>query len=237
VNTAAAANWAEHLPLVFLGLSALAREDDGTTTTQAVFSSPLILPGQFLDSPELPSKKFLKQFSKTLSAAEHSSTKLNTAAARNGVRQAGRPHTATPTALRLPLRRPSPLPALLNAAHWQQRGQGVERLFTVRGQVWAILSLSSSKILTPHPPLRLGREDTLARRRGGSIFWKMREIGLPSYSKICTLWWTPSCSNPVRTLPRRLRSPGSVAALPPPSASGIFLRGVHFAPLQPWNRA
>ncbi len=38
----------------------------------------------------------------------------------------------------------------------------------------AILSLSSSKILTPHPPLRqasvyafVGGEDTLARRRGG----------------------------------------------------------------------
>ncbi len=25
---------------------------------------------------------------------------------------------------------------------------------------------------------------------GGSIFWKTREIGLPSYSKICTLWMT-----------------------------------------------
>ncbi len=23
---------------------------------------------------------------------------------------------------------------------------------------------------------------------GGSIFWKTREIGLPSYCKICTLW-------------------------------------------------
>jgi hypothetical protein len=23
---------------------------------------------------------------------------------------------------------------------------------------------------------------------GGSIVWKTREIGLPSYSKICTLW-------------------------------------------------
>ncbi len=26
------------------------------------------------------------------------------------------------------------------------------------------------------------------RWMGGSIFWKTREIGLPSYSKICTLW-------------------------------------------------
>jgi hypothetical protein len=24
---------------------------------------------------------------------------------------------------------------------------------------------------------------------GGSIFWKTREIGLSSYSKICTLWF------------------------------------------------
>jgi hypothetical protein len=49
----------------------------------------------------------------------------------------------------------------------------VERLFTVRGQ-----SLSSSKILTPHPPLRMGSVSsppppnkgggyTLAGRRGG----------------------------------------------------------------------
>jgi hypothetical protein len=45
---------------------------------EAVFGSPLILHGQFLDSPELPSKIFLVQFSKTLSAAEHTSTKHNT---------------------------------------------------------------------------------------------------------------------------------------------------------------
>jgi transposase InsO family protein len=65
----------------FLGLCVAAREDDGSTPTQAVFGSPLILPGQFLDSPELPSKIFLAQFSKTLSAAEHTGTRHNTAAA------------------------------------------------------------------------------------------------------------------------------------------------------------
>ncbi len=74
----AAANWVDHLPWVLLGLSAAAREDDGSTPAEAVFGSPLILPGQFLDSPELPSKIFLDQFSKTLSAAEHTSTKHNT---------------------------------------------------------------------------------------------------------------------------------------------------------------
>jgi hypothetical protein len=47
-----------------------------------VFGSPLLLPGQFLDSPEVPPKIFLEQFSKTLSAAEHSATRHNTAADR-----------------------------------------------------------------------------------------------------------------------------------------------------------
>jgi hypothetical protein len=46
-----------------------------------VFGSPLILPGRFLDSPELPSKTFLEQFYKILSAAEHTATRHNTAAA------------------------------------------------------------------------------------------------------------------------------------------------------------
>jgi hypothetical protein len=68
-------------PMVLLDLHAAAREDDGTTPAQAVFGSQLILPGQFLDSPNLPSKIFLGQFSKTLSAAEHPSTRHNTAAA------------------------------------------------------------------------------------------------------------------------------------------------------------
>ncbi len=64
----------------------------------------------------------------------------------------------------------------------------------------AILFLSSSKILTPHPPIRPasvyplpllgeGRTDSPGGEGdGGAIFWKTREIGLPSYSKICTLW-------------------------------------------------
>jgi hypothetical protein len=78
----AAANWVDHLQWVLLGLRAAAREGDGSTLAQAVFGSPLILPGHFLDSPELPSKIFLEQFSKTLSAAEHTATRHNTAAAR-----------------------------------------------------------------------------------------------------------------------------------------------------------
>jgi hypothetical protein len=41
------------------------------TPAQAAFGSPLILPGQFFDTPELPSEQFLEQFSRTLSADEH----------------------------------------------------------------------------------------------------------------------------------------------------------------------
>jgi hypothetical protein len=102
---------------------------------QAVFGSPLILPGKFLDSPELPSKDFLEQFSKTLSAAEHSSTRHNTIAtaapARRprlrtyGFHEAGRPRTAASTTLRWPLRHPSPLLASFHAAYRRKGGQGV----------------------------------------------------------------------------------------------------------------
>jgi hypothetical protein len=76
------ANWVDHLPWVLLGLRTAGREDDSSTPAQAVFGSPLIIPGQFLDSPELPSKIFLEQFSKTLSAAEQTGTTHNTSAAR-----------------------------------------------------------------------------------------------------------------------------------------------------------
>jgi hypothetical protein len=129
----AVANW------VLLGLLAAAREDDGSTPAQEVFGSPLILPGQFLDSSELPPKTFLEPFSKTLSAAEHSATRHNTAAnppaaaaasqrprpRTDDVREAGRAGTTAPAPVRRPLHRHSPLPALLHGAHRRQGGQGV----------------------------------------------------------------------------------------------------------------
>jgi hypothetical protein len=66
-----------------------------------------------------------------------------------------------------------------------------------------ILFFSSSKILTPHPPLRPASLSSPRNKGGvtnspggegdgGSIFWKTREIGLSSYSKICTLWCNPT---------------------------------------------
>jgi hypothetical protein len=92
----AAANWVDHLPWVLMGLRAAPREDGGSTPAQEVFGTPLILPGQFLDSPEIPPKIFLEQFSKTLSAAEHAAAARRPGPRTNGVREAGRPRTAAP---------------------------------------------------------------------------------------------------------------------------------------------
>jgi hypothetical protein len=92
----------------------------------------------------------------------------------------------------------------MHAVSRQQFYEGGSRRLAVTEYIFyckrAILFLSSSKILTPHPPLRPGsvyppplccggRTDSPGGEGdGGSIFWKTREIGLPSYSKICTLW-------------------------------------------------
>jgi hypothetical protein len=99
-------NWTDHLPWVLLGLRSAAREDDNNTPTQAVFGSPLILPGQFLDSPELPSYEFLTQFSRTLCTPKHYNNRQNTAATQQ-------PPSSHPAATRQPL--PKLPDALLSA--------------------------------------------------------------------------------------------------------------------------
>jgi len=78
----AAANWADHLPWVLMGLRPTPRETDSTTPAEAVYGSPLILPGQFLDSPELPPIDFLQQMSTTLNNTGTLTTRHNTAADR-----------------------------------------------------------------------------------------------------------------------------------------------------------
>ncbi len=63
--------------------------------------------------------------------------------------------------------------------------------FTVKGQsyfsrlpkYWPPIPLSAQRVCPPPATHSLGGEGD-----GGSIIWKTREIGLPSYSKICTLW-------------------------------------------------
>ncbi len=51
-----------HLPWVLLGIRTAWREGTEFSPSEAVFGSQLVLPGQFLSSPELPSPSFLQDF-------------------------------------------------------------------------------------------------------------------------------------------------------------------------------
>ncbi len=53
------------------------------------------------------------------------------------------------------------------------------------------LPLSARRICPP-PATKGGTHSPGGEGDGGSIFWKTREIGLPSYSKIFTLWCSPT---------------------------------------------
>jgi hypothetical protein len=65
---AAGADWFSHLPLVMLGIRSAWREDAEFSPAEAVFGSQLVLPGQFLSSPEPPSPLFLSDFQGVLAA-------------------------------------------------------------------------------------------------------------------------------------------------------------------------
>jgi hypothetical protein len=45
--------WSVHLPWVLLGLRAAQREDDKISPAQAVFSTPIVLTGQFLEEKQM----------------------------------------------------------------------------------------------------------------------------------------------------------------------------------------
>ena len=62
----AGTDWFAHLPLVLLGLRSTPREDSSVSASEALFGAPLVLPGEFLDSPELPSKEFLRRVQQVL---------------------------------------------------------------------------------------------------------------------------------------------------------------------------
>ncbi len=69
--------------------------------------------------------------------------------------------------------------------------------FTVRGQsyfsrlpkYWPPIPLSARRVCPPPATKAGGTHSPSGEGDGGSIFWKTREIGMPSYSKICTLWF------------------------------------------------
>jgi hypothetical protein len=97
----------------------------------------------------------------------------------------------------------------------------------------AILFLSSSKILTPltHPPSARrvcpspatkagGRHSPGGEGDGGSIFWKTREIGLPSYNDLSTGWTYLGCMESCVYQCREAYVSG-----PPPLVQATFTQG------------
>ena len=57
----ASSDWFLHLPLVLLGLRTIPKADTGLSVSEAVFGSPLTIPGEFLGSPELPPSAYLSK--------------------------------------------------------------------------------------------------------------------------------------------------------------------------------
>ena len=51
-------DWFDHLPLVMLGLRCVPWDDSGFSAAMALYKDPLCLPGEFLDSDELPPAVF-----------------------------------------------------------------------------------------------------------------------------------------------------------------------------------
>jgi transposase InsO family protein len=73
--------WTAHLPWVLLGLRAT-REEDNISAAQAVFGTPIVLPGQFLDeNANVNENEFFEIFSQAVGAAEIIPTRHNVARA------------------------------------------------------------------------------------------------------------------------------------------------------------
>ena len=62
----AGTDWFHHLPLVLIGLRSVPREDSSVSASEALFGSLLVLPGEFLDTPELPLSEYLRRIQSIL---------------------------------------------------------------------------------------------------------------------------------------------------------------------------
>ena len=77
----AAADWYNHLPWVLLGLHSAPREDLASSAAEAVYGSDLVLPHQFLQSQDPPSKQFYEDLKSSKSGfrpvpARHNTPKV-----------------------------------------------------------------------------------------------------------------------------------------------------------------
>ncbi|XP_023344142.1 uncharacterized protein LOC111713509 [Eurytemora carolleeae] len=63
---AADSDWVSHIPLVLLGLRSVPIEDTGFSVSEAVYGSPLTVPGEFLEAPEIPNAQFISKVEKVI---------------------------------------------------------------------------------------------------------------------------------------------------------------------------
>jgi len=62
----AGSDWMKHLPLVMLGLRSVPKDDFSSSVAEAVYGSPLSLPGDFLQDSDMPPESFLSRMDSTL---------------------------------------------------------------------------------------------------------------------------------------------------------------------------
>jgi hypothetical protein len=77
---AAGADWYAHLPWVLLGIRSDWRGDTEFSPSEAVFGAQPVLPGQYLTSPEPPSRSFLRDLQETLNNRRHRRRRTTTTA-------------------------------------------------------------------------------------------------------------------------------------------------------------
>jgi hypothetical protein len=80
-SRATAADWHDHLPWVTLGIRASFREDSEFSSVEATFGSQLILPSQFINTAESPSRSFLNDLQTTMTGRLPPPTQHNSAPA------------------------------------------------------------------------------------------------------------------------------------------------------------
>jgi len=64
--TSAAVDWVARLPLIMLFLRATCRQEVPRSPAEAVYGSPLVLPGQFTSLADVPDEEFFRQLEKTM---------------------------------------------------------------------------------------------------------------------------------------------------------------------------
>ena len=62
----AGSDWFYHLHLVLLGLCNVPRDDSAVSAAEVLFGTPLALPGEFLNNPEVPSVEYLRHIQQIL---------------------------------------------------------------------------------------------------------------------------------------------------------------------------